>query len=153
MATEIKTEILITASPEKVWEILTNFNNYSSWNPFIKSVKGEVIVGNKITIRIEPPGAKGMTFKPEVLIFEMNKELRWLGHLFLPGIFDGEHKFELIDNKNKTIQSVEFQTLLKICSFRINEFNPIINVETSMGRFIALSNSIRLLCSLSNLFL
>ena len=96
MAKEIKTEILIHATPEKVWVLLTDFDNYKNWNPFIPSITGEVAVGNTITVRLEPPGARGMTVRPKVLAFEPNKELRWLGHLFLPGLFDGEHKFELI---------------------------------------------------------
>jgi len=102
MAKQIKTEIVIHATPEKVWSILTNFDNYPKWNPFIKSVKGEVKVGNKITVRIEPPGSKGMTFKPKVLTFETNKELKWLGRLLFAGIFDGVHEFELVDNGNGT---------------------------------------------------
>ena len=102
MAKEIKTEILINATPEKIWSIFTNFDNYPSWNPFIKSIKGEVKVGNKITARIEPPEASGMTFKPKILTLETNKELSWLGHLLFAGLFDGEHKFELIDNGNGT---------------------------------------------------
>lgn len=88
MAKEIKTEILIKASPEKVWTILTDFDNYPNWNPFIKSIKGKVAVGNNIIARIEPPEASGMTFKPEVLAFEPNKELRWIGHLLFAGLFD-----------------------------------------------------------------
>jgi hypothetical protein len=102
MATEIKTEILIKARPEKVWTILTDFFNYPNWNPFIKSINGEVKVGNRITVRMEPPEAKGMTFKPVILTLNTNKELSWLGHLLFAGIFDGEHKFELIDNGNGT---------------------------------------------------
>lgn len=31
-----------------------------------------------------------MTFRPTVLI-NPDRELRWLGHLLFPGIFDGEH--------------------------------------------------------------
>jgi hypothetical protein len=102
MALEIKTEITITATPEKVWEILTNFNEYSNWNPFIKLIKGQVVVGKKIIARIEPPEAKEMTFKPKILTFVENKELSWLGHLLFPGLFDGKHKFELVDNGNGT---------------------------------------------------
>ena len=115
MAKEIKTEILINATPEKVWSILTNFDNYPNWNPFIKSIKGEVKVGNIITARIEPREAKEMTFKPKILTFETNKELKWLGHLLFAGLFDGEHKFELIDNGNGTtifIQSERFKGIL-----------------------------------------
>ncbi|MDN3676077.1 SRPBCC domain-containing protein [Flavobacterium paronense] len=115
MAKEIKTEIVINAKPEKVWAILTDFKSYPNWNPFIKSIIGDVKVGNKITARIEPPKAKGMTFKPKVLTYETNKELKWLGHLLLAGLFDGEHKFELIDNGNGTTtfkQSEKFKGIL-----------------------------------------
>ena|SRR5688572_13501571 len=115
MAKEITTEILINATPEKVWSVFTNFANYPNWNPFIKSIKGEIKVGNIITARMEPPGGKGMTFKPKILTFKTNKELSWLGHLLFPGIFDGEHKFELIDNRNVTTtfrQSEKFQGIL-----------------------------------------
>ena len=106
-AKEIRTEILIQASTEKVWSILTDFENYPTWNPFIKSIKGDVKLKNKIIVRIEPPEADGMTFKPKVLSFENQKELRWLGHFLFPGLFDGEHIFELIDNGNGTTTFVQ----------------------------------------------
>ena len=102
MAKEIKTEILIHATPEKVWVVLTDFDNYKNWNPFIQSITGEVAVGNTITARLEPPGARGMTIRPKVLAFTPNKELRWLGHFLVPGLFDGEHTFERIDKGNGT---------------------------------------------------
>lgn len=115
MKKEIKTEITIKATPERVWEIFTAFEKYSTWNPFIKSLEGEVKVGEKIVVRLEPSGAKGMTFKPKVLAFDKNKELKWIGRLALPGIFDGEHRFELIDNGNGTttfIQAEKFKGIL-----------------------------------------
>ncbi len=110
MAFEINTEITINATPEKVWVVLTNFEAYPEWNPFIKSIQGKVAAGNKIKVRIEPPGAKGMTFKPKVLTFVKHKEFSWLGHVLLPGIFDGKHKFELIDNGNGTTTFVQSET-------------------------------------------
>lgn len=102
MAKEIKTEIVINATPEKVWSVLTNFENYPNWNPFITSITGNVQVGNKISIRIKPPNSKGMTFKPKILTYQENKELSWLGHLWFSGLFDGKHTFKLIDNGDGT---------------------------------------------------
>ncbi|NME70718.1 SRPBCC domain-containing protein [Flammeovirga aprica] len=99
---EIQTEILINATAEKVWTVLTNFKNYPQWNPFIESLDGEVKVGNTIKVKIAPPNGKTMTFKPKVLNYDINKELRWVGHLFFKGLFDGEHSFELIDNGDGT---------------------------------------------------
>ncbi len=107
MSKEIKTEIIIHATPEKIWSILTNFSDYPNWNPFIKSIQGEVKTGNRITARIEPPDAQGMTFKPTVLSFEKNKKFSWLGHLLFKGLFDGEHTFELFDNGNGTTTFVQ----------------------------------------------
>lgn len=99
---EIKTQIMINATPEKVWRVLTDFKNYPNWNPFIKSISGEPQVGRQITVSIVSPEGKNMTFKPTVLAFEHNKEFRWIGTLLFKGLFDGEHKFELIDNGNGT---------------------------------------------------
>ncbi len=114
-AKEIKTEILINASPEKVWAIFSDFNNYPNWNPFIKSLTGEVKVGNKIAVTIEPYNSKPINFQPKVLAYETNKELRWLGRLLFAGLFDGRHQFELIDNGNGTTtfkQSEVFKGIL-----------------------------------------
>ncbi|MBI3517726.1 MAG: SRPBCC domain-containing protein [Bacteroidetes bacterium] len=130
MAKEITTQILINAGPEKVWAILTNFEKYPDWNPFIKSIQGEIKVGSKITAFIEPPGGKGMTFKPTVLAFDGCKEFRWLGHLFFPGLFDGEHQFELINHHNGTttfIQSEKFKGIL------VPLFKKMLDVQTMNG--------------------
>jgi hypothetical protein len=43
----------------------------------------------------EPPGSRAMTFKPTVLEAEPQRELRWLGDLFLPRLFDGEHSLRI----------------------------------------------------------
>lgn len=139
MATEIKTEILINASPEKVWAILTDFQNYPNWNPFIKSITGNVAVGNKIVARLEPPEASGMTFKPKVLQFDENKKFRWLGHLLFPGLFDGEHQFELIDNANGTttfIQSEKFNGIL------VPLFKKMLDVNTKNG-FVLMNEKLK----------
>ena len=110
-AKEIRTEIQINATPQKVWDILTTFENYPNWNPFITKLEGNVKAGNKIVVEISPPDAKKRTFKPKVLVFEPQKELRWIGRLILPGIFDGEHVLELIDNDNGTTTFVQREKL------------------------------------------
>ncbi len=88
---ELHTEIEIGAPAERVWRLLTNFASYPEWNPFIRRIRGEPTTGARLEVRIEPPGGQGMTFKPTVLNAEPNRELRWLGRLLVPGLFDGEH--------------------------------------------------------------
>jgi len=112
---EIRTEIVIQARPEKVWEVLTSFAQYPQWNPFVKKIEGPLQEGAQITARIEPPGSSGMTFKPTLLVVSPARELRWLGHLFVPGLFDGEHVFELYENTDGSttfVQREEFGGIL-----------------------------------------
>ncbi|MEZ4804073.1 MAG: SRPBCC domain-containing protein [Bacteroidia bacterium] len=115
MSKEISTQIKINATTEQVWNVFSDFKNYPNWNPFIKSIQGDFEIGKVISIHLVLPDSKPMTFKPKVLSFEQNKKLIWLGHLMIKGIFDGEHKFELIDNKDGTctfIQSEKFSGIL-----------------------------------------
>lgn len=92
---ELATSIEIDAPPDRVWSVLTDFDSFPDWNPFIRSARGEVEPGAKLEVRIEPPGGRAMTFKPTVLVAEPGRELRWLGRLLLPGLFDGEHIFRI----------------------------------------------------------
>ena len=98
MTEQIYTEILINTTPKKVWGILTDFEKYSEWNPFIKSIEGNVKTGNTISVRIEPLNGNGLTFKAVVIAYETEKEIHWLGKFFIKGLLDGEHQFKLIDN-------------------------------------------------------
>ena len=41
-----------------------------------------------------------MAFKPKLLKYDQQKEIRWLGKLFFKGLFDGEHSFPIIDHNN-----------------------------------------------------
>jgi hypothetical protein len=92
---EIDTTVEIDAPPDAVWRVLTDFPTYGEWNPFIPTIAGNVQVGERLTVRLEPPGGKGMTIKPTVLAAEPERELKWKGRLVIPGLFDGEHTFRI----------------------------------------------------------
>ena len=92
---ELRSHIEIEATAERVWQVLTDFAAYPEWNPFIRRVNGRPEVGEQLVARMRPSGTKGMTFRPTVLKAEPNRQLRWLGHLLVPGLFDGEHIFEI----------------------------------------------------------
>ena len=91
----VATAIDIAAPPERVWSILTDFPAHAEWNPFVTAISGDLKRGARPSITVKPPGGKGMSFRPKVLAVEPNRELRWLGRLLVPGLFDGEHYFLL----------------------------------------------------------
>jgi len=136
MAKEIRTEIIIQATSEKVWKILTDFEKYPQWNPFITSIKGQVEQGNTIQVRIKPPNGKGMTFKPTVITKNENKELRWSGKVLFSGLFDGEHKFELTDNGDGTLTFIQSE---KFKGIFVWLFNP----EKTQKGFIEMNKKLK----------
>ena len=92
---ELHTEVEIAAPIDAVWRTLTDLAAYPDWNPFIISAQGRAEVGERLTNRMQPPGGRGMTFRPTVTVAEPTVTFEWLGHMGLPGIFDGRHRFEL----------------------------------------------------------
>jgi hypothetical protein len=95
MMKELRSEIEIAAPAGRVWQVLTDFAAFPQWNPFIRKARGALREGERIEIMMQPSGAGGMTFHPTVLTVEAERELRWIGHLFVPGLFDGEHIFSI----------------------------------------------------------
>ncbi len=92
---QVYTQIQINASPDRVWEILTDFYSYPEWNPLIRSLSGTMRPGENFQTSIQLPGSKPMNFRPVCLKWEPGKAFSWKGKLLMRGIFDGEHQFEL----------------------------------------------------------
>ena len=53
-------------------------------------------VGQRLSLRLEPPGGRGITIRPTVTAAEPASMLEWFGHLGVPGFFDGRHRFDLV---------------------------------------------------------
>jgi hypothetical protein len=111
----IFSEIEVRASATAVWKILTEFDSYPDWNPYIRSIVGSPIREEKLEIQTQPPGSRKLRFKGLLLTVEPNKELRWRGS-FLPHLlFVGEHTFsiqELDRDHVKFVQNEVFTGLL-----------------------------------------
>ena len=115
MSSELHSETAIQASPQLVWEILTDFAAYPEWNPFIPRIDGSVETGSRLDVQLQPPGGRGMRMRPTVLAAAPAEELRWVGHLGIPGLFDGEHRFriELLGpDRVRFVQEEQFRGLL-----------------------------------------
>jgi len=63
----------IGATPEKVWQVITDLSNYKKWNTTIVSIEGEVKLGGHITL--VPTLNPTRTFKLKIKTFEPNHKL------------------------------------------------------------------------------
>ena len=113
---EIRTEIEIAASPETVWNILTDINQWQQWSPIINQSQGDAAVGAKLSITMagKETGKDGPQYSPEII--EMNKPLifRWRAHMMAGFIFTNDKVFELEPTENGTrlVHKEQFKGLL-----------------------------------------
>jgi len=135
---ELSSQIEINASPEKVWEVLSDFASYPEWNPFMRKISGDLKVGGRLEVFLQPSGARGFTFKPKVLDADRNHKIRWVGHLLFPGLFDGEHILEIqpLDGKVRFIQRELFGGLF------LPLLSGMLRKDTSRG-FVEMNNALK----------
>jgi len=81
----------IAASPERVWQVISDLPAYVRWNPFIVRAGGGLAVGGRLRVTIVAPGHRSVTFRPTILALEPGRSVTWLGRTVLPGLFDGRH--------------------------------------------------------------
>src|SRR2546428_4699786 len=92
---ELRTEVETDAPAERLWAVLLDFERFPDWNPFIRSIRGQALVGSRLDVLLGASGTRPMRFRPTVKAVVPNRELRWLGRLGLPRLFDGEHFFQI----------------------------------------------------------
>ena len=131
MRHEISTNIIINAPVAEVWTEFIHFEKYPEWNPFVKSIEGELIVGKKFKAKID-----SMSFSPVLKSNIPEKSFSWKGKLLFPGIFDGHHSFECIENEDGTTLFVQeeqfFGILVPFLRKKLN--TEIINGFNAMNR-------------------
>lgn len=120
-----ETGIFIDAPPEQVWALLSDPVAHAAWNPMVQAVEGQFIPGTHIRLSMRTPSGGSMTFHPRVLAAAPGQELRWLGRLPLPRLFDGEHYFLLSPENGGTrlIQGERFRGVA-LWVMDVQQFRP-----------------------------
>ncbi|MCT9097386.1 SRPBCC domain-containing protein [Haloarchaeobius sp. HME9146] len=108
------TTIDIDAPAEVVWAVLTDFDSYPEWNRH-SIVSGTLAEGETLRVAPGPDAGRMPTFTPTVVTVDEGHEFAWLGHLFVRGLFDGEHRFQVEDlgeGRTRLTQSESFSGVL-----------------------------------------
>jgi hypothetical protein len=92
---ELRTFVDIDATPERVWDVLTDVSAYPEWNSFITGAEGSFVVGNRIAFTLPPLNVVlRRTLRCTVLEVVPQQRLRFrlrLSRPPLPGLFEADH--------------------------------------------------------------
>jgi hypothetical protein len=107
--TELRTEVEIAAPIAHVYRVLTDFSSYEAWNPFLTSLGGQLVVGEKLKVEMSLPEGKIYLLEPQVTQVTENSELRWRGRFLFPALLEAEHFFVLSEREKGLTRVVQGQ--------------------------------------------
>jgi phytanoyl-CoA hydroxylase len=92
----IDTSITIDAPVEVVWSVLADIASYGTWNPYIRSVQGQVEPGAVLEVAAIPTGMTDeLNYPVTVLAVEAPTLMVWEGGMPDPVQLRTEHRWEL----------------------------------------------------------
>jgi hypothetical protein len=118
MTAELRTFVDIDATPERVWQVLTDLPAYPQWNPFITSVEGPFVVGGRVSITLLPLNALlRVTLRAAVVEVTVCRRLRFRlrwARPGIPGLFDIDYTLTLTsqDGGVRLWENARFRGLL-----------------------------------------
>jgi hypothetical protein len=105
---ENRDEIIIQATSEEVWGVLTDLGKHAEWNPLIYRAEGKIELGGKVKLSAKV-GSIDMNYDCLVINVEPNREFQWKWHIVLPILFRGEHTFTIKPADEKSIRFVNVE--------------------------------------------
>jgi hypothetical protein len=93
MSQTVQTEILLPASPDRVWAVLADFPAYPQWNPFVRQIDGKAEAGASLCIRLAPKLGWTVRFCASIVAWQPGKAFAWAGGPAC--LLHGRHFFEL----------------------------------------------------------
>lgn len=88
---EVITQVTIKSNPAEVWRILTDFEKYPDWHPYIKRIEGTLDRKSIIKVIYKKNDNQEGVFSAYIIDNEVNKRLSWGGSLGF--IFRAKHYY------------------------------------------------------------
>lgn len=90
----IRTATSVDAPADTVWGVLTDFERYPEWNPFLVSVETRLVAGAPVAMRVRL-GGRELALDARMLAVAPGREFRWAGPIarWKGVVFRGEHFF------------------------------------------------------------
>jgi hypothetical protein len=116
--------IEVRARPSTIWAMLTNAAEFPSWNSTVKSIEGDIALGNKLALRV--PIAPDRVFRPKVTELVPEKRMVWSDGM--APMFKGVRVFELKEGQGGSTEFSMVETfsgvMLPMIKGSLPDFGP-----------------------------
>lgn len=119
MAKEIRTEITINAPAEKVWQVLTDFGAYPTWNPYIVKFEGTLKEGERMQATLARPDGTTSTLNPKVRELKVGERIVMRKQVLGGIIVGANHIFEVKGNPDGSTTFVQAMTFNGFATYKI----------------------------------
>jgi len=113
-------EIFINAAPERVWEVLTEIENWNEWNERIKNPSSidDLKIGSRFSWK-----SKGSKIKAQIHTLQTNQAIGWSGNTFGASAI---HNWSLVKSEHGTLVKVEESMEGWLINLMKNKMNKIL---------------------------
>jgi hypothetical protein len=103
---ENRNEIELHAIAKQVWQVLTDLDKYSEWNPLLYRGVGKVELGETVEVSAKT-ASKDMKFVCKVTDVEPYHKFAWKFHVIHPFLFRGLHIFQIESIDEHTVRFID----------------------------------------------
>lgn len=120
---EVQDSLVINASKKKVFELLTHWNAYPEWNPYITKIEGDPEVGQEIKVFFNMGFGPPLSLKCKVENVDAQKTtLSWEYQAALPWIYTAWHSFTIEEINPGQCQIVQKEKMQGLFGNRLQWF-------------------------------
>jgi hypothetical protein len=101
---EINTEIRILSTPNKIWNILIDLENWNKWNPIVNNIKGKLNIGEELTITMsDSKGNNAKKYNATISELTTNKRFSFIATMMAKFMFSAERIIEIKQTEKETV--------------------------------------------------
>jgi hypothetical protein len=89
-------EVVAQAPCEVAWGLVTAFDRYDAWNPYLVRAAGRAVEGAGLSLDARPPGEDAEELDAEVIVVRPGRKLEWETRTVAPGVLDHEQIFRTL---------------------------------------------------------
>ena len=104
----------VDAPRDRVWGIVTAFDEYADWNPYMRRVDGDAQDGGAVVVRLETSNGSS-ELSASITVYRPPRKLGWTSRLVAPGLRDVEYEIivtELARDRTRVVQHARYEGLL-----------------------------------------